>query len=205
MTGRKAFRFPPEPRTVLDPVIDSGRMIFARKQDYFPTPPEIIETMMCWAEIKSGMSVLEPSCGEGAIVSELADYFGKLISLDMCEINPKLVSTLYGKNFADLGYTINCCNFLDHDPKKLYDRIIMNPPFAQFADIDHGLKAFSMLRRGGILVTLMAHGVLWRKEEKAANFRRFIEPYEHMTIEYTANEFKASGTNAKTCLIALIK
>lgn len=201
-----AHLFPCEADVFLNPVLESGKMIFARKQDYFPTPPEIIEQMFFWSEIKSGMSVLEPNAGGGAIACELRDYFGKHISLDLVEINPKLVARLYQKGFTkENGYDVYCTDFLSFAPGKLYDRILMNPPFHDAADIDHVSKAFSLLKPGGVLTAIMSHGTTWHSDRKTTEFRRFIEPYEHFSCEYTNNEFRASGTNVKTWMVALIK
>lgn len=201
-----AHLFPGAADAFLRPVLESGKMIYTRRQDYFPTPPEIVETMMCWSEIKSGMSVLEPNAGDGGIAAELRDYFGRHIALDLVEINPKLVSALYRKGFSpENGYSVYCQDFLSFAPGKLYDRILMNPPFHNQADIAHVTKAFSLLKRGGILTAIMSHGTTWHTDRRTTEFREFIKPYEHIAIEYTENEFRASGTNAKTWMITLIK
>lgn len=206
-TQAQAHIFPEDAGFFLNPVLESGKMIFARRQDYFPTPPEVIETMLCWTEIKTGNSILEPSAADGAICDEIRDWIGlKHVQLDMVEFNPKLVARLKRKGYtAENNCRVFCENFLTYKPDKLYDRIVMNPPFGKTADIDHVLHAFGMLRRGGVLTAIMSQGTLWHQDAKTVNFRRYIEPYEHITVEFTNKEFRASGTDVDTCMITLIK
>ena len=76
------------------------------------------------------------------------------------------------------------------------DRVVMNPPFANGADIDHILHAFDFLRPGGRLVAICANG-----PRQAAQLRPLAESWE----ELPAETFREQGTNVRTVLMTITK
>ena len=74
---------------------------------------------------------------------------------DAVEINSGLVRYLR-ENFN--GVRVQCGDFMEWQSVQYYSRIIMNPPFSHGQDIRHILRAFSLLRPGGVLVAVCLNG-----------------------------------------------
>jgi|GEM_PF-1165837 len=135
--------------------------------DFFPTPKPIIEKMLNIAEIKPGMSVLEPSAGKGDIADSIKEKYKK-VKLKTVEISSALNDLLKLK-----GYDVEQGDFLKH--KGQYDRIIMNPPFSKGQDIDHVRYAYDLLKPHGRLVAIMSEGPFFRSDKKAKAFREWLK------------------------------
>jgi predicted RNA methylase len=113
--------------------------------DLYPTPREVIETMLHGVEI-SGKVVLEPSAGTGNIVDFLKESGAKEVLA--CEIDQSLRKILSGK-----------CHIIENDflkltPEKVshLDLIVMNPPF--LADEKHILHAYDIAPAGCLIISL---------------------------------------------------
>ena len=126
-------------------------------KDYYPTPQNIIDKMLCDLDFTMIKSILEPSAGSGNIVEALKQkegcktrYCTKVCyDIDCIESDQNLQHILKGKNFRVVHN-----DFLTYDTMKEYDAIIMNPPFAN--GCKHLLKALEMQRRnGGAVVCLL--------------------------------------------------
>jgi hypothetical protein len=71
-----------------------------------------------------------------------------------------------------------CADFLTVDPAELcmrfgqgpYDRVFMNPPFAEHADIRRVTHALDFLKPDGLLVAVMSAGAEFRTAEIAEQF-----------------------------------
>ena len=73
-------------------------------------------------------------------------------------------------------------------------------------DIDHVTAAYNLLAPGGILVTIMSAGVLFRQNKKTIAFREDImEPHGTYLDRLPAGAFKESGTMVNTILLRLEK
>lgn len=58
---------------------------------------------------------------------------------------------------------------------KLYDRIIMNPPFSDRRDSQHIKHAYDLLKPGGRLVSIAGEGVFFGNDKKAKAFRDWVD------------------------------
>lgn len=153
------------------------------------------------------MLVLEPSAGEGAIAVPIA----KLGAIVHCfEINPKHRIRLASKLFAfSPEYSVAGDDFLEITKPNLkgdlYDRIVMNPPFARQADITHVLHALNFLAPGGRLVSVMSAGIMFRTNQIYRNFTTILRSYySGGTIEaLPEGSFAASGTNVNTVIVTM--
>ena len=81
----------------------------------------------------------------------------------------------------------------------------MNPPFENQADIDHIIHAFDMLKPNGILVSVMAAGVVFRQNKKTVDFRKLIERNKGKIIKLPQDSFAESGTMVNTVIVVLPK
>lgn len=131
--------------------------MFTDNKDFYPTPENLINKMLCDIDFKMIHSILEPSAGNGNIVEAIkkkekfySSTYNKVnYDIDCIEADQNLQSILKGKNFR-VVYN----DFLTYDTMKEYDIIIMNPPFSN--GCKHLLKALEMQQRnGGAIVCLL--------------------------------------------------
>lgn len=157
----------------------------------FPTPRPIAERMAELAEVAPGMRVLEPSAGTGSLLGALGGRVfpgGEFVAV---EINRALadrlrtefpLTSVHAADFTELGT----------DQLGTFDRIVMNPPFADGADIAHILHARKFLRPGGRIVALCANGP--RQQAKLAPFA--VE-WENLPL----GSFAEQGTSVNVALL----
>jgi len=199
----KGHVFDRDPSDVIDEIILTGEVTNAQKElGFFPTPLPVIERMLELAEIDPGMLVLEPSAGTGNIAREIA----KITTVDCVEIDKGFISKWATDGIAG---TIWCNDFLSMEPPAylgaIYDRVIMNPPFAKQADIKHVTHAMDFLKPGGVLVSVMASGVTFRDNRLTADFRAFMEDHDGHIEPLDPGAFKESGTTVNTVLVKMTK
>lgn len=206
----QAHLFDGDAGEIMEQIVLTGK-VTNKKQElgFFPTPPAIVARMIEAAQIESGMLVLEPSAGDGAIAVPLA----KLGAIVHCfeldrENSDKLISRLFA---TAPEYSVTpCTDFLQVDRPNLrgdlYDRVVMNPPFAPGQlDIKHVTHAATFLAPGGRLVSIMASSVTFRTNRLTVEFRKFLSDH-HGTIEaLPENSFAESGTNVNTVMVTLDK
>lgn len=151
----------------------------------FPTPPELAQRMVALAGIAPGQRVLEPSAGTAAILNALPTLDG----VTAVEINSTLADCLR-QRCAD----VRCADFLECNSNLgTFDRILMNPPFANGQDIKHIEHARHMLKPGGRLVAICANGP--RQRENLAGLGEWIDLPE--------GTFKEQGTNVNTAMLLI--
>jgi predicted RNA methylase len=195
--GAKAHVFDMPAADVLEPIMETGE--YSRtKQDFgqFDSPPDVVARVIELARIEPGARVLEPSAGIGNIARAAAEAGGVVTAV---EIDPRRCAQL-----AD----IPCVRGHNHDfllqaPAAHFDRVVMNPPFAKQADIDHVLHAHKCLRAGGLLVSVMSASVLFRDNAKTKAFREFVEARGGTFERLPDASFAQSGTAVHTCIVTI--
>ncbi|MGK2649761.1 class I SAM-dependent methyltransferase [Escherichia coli] len=135
----------------------------------FVTPAPVCDRLVMLAEISS----------TGAILRAIRDTAPGAMC-DAVEINSGLVRYLR-ENFN--GVRVQCGDFMEWLPVQYYSRVIMNPPFSHGQDIRHILRAFSLLRPGGVLVAVCLNGP--RQQEKLLPFSDVREELPRGTFAYT--------------------
>ena len=81
----------------------------------------------------------------------------------------------------------------------LFDRILMNPPFEKFQDIEHVRRAYTFLKPGGRLVAIMGNGAFFRQEKKAEQFRDDFG--DCTTIPLESGTFDTTGVSSRIIVI----
>ena len=202
----KAHVFDVDPTGRLEVVINSGVLDPKIKTGYFPTPAVIVDRMIELADIGPNHLILEPSAGQGAIVDKIIPLLGnQLTRLVICENLPENIQILIEKGYGSLGDFFNYFKLCNHENIR-FDRIVMNPPFENQADIDHVTSAYGLLAPGGILVTIMSAGVLFRENKKTVEFRdNIMEQNVTYLDKLPEGAFKESGTMVNTILLRLVK
>jgi hypothetical protein len=164
---------------------------------FFPTPAPVVSIMLRRARLEAGMLVLEPSAGNGNIADALR---AEGVEVRCIEPAYRLREILTLK-----GYTLIGDDLMETAGADTFDRVLMNPPFEKQADIDHVRKAFSMLKAGGILVSIMAPGFEFRSDRKSADFRQWLEDVDATCEDLPDGSFKSSGTGVGTRLVVIEK
>lgn len=163
---------------------------------FFPTPAPLAEKLVELAEIEAGHTILEPSAGNGNIADAITENHREN-QLDVIERSATLRDILTAKD-----YTLAGSDFLDHTGK--YDRIIMNPPFEKGQDMDHIRHAFSMLKPGGRVVSIICEGVFFRSDKKTKDFRAWMQQNESHSEKLPDGSFTGPGCLIQTGVAARV-
>lgn len=198
----KAHLFPTNAQEAIEPILLEGRIPKKTEKQRFEaffTPPPVVALVVAAADLQPGHLVLEPSAGHGALV-RAALSIG--CSVEAYEINPASADVLIE---IDGRLYVEETDFLTVPvPERLYDRVIMNPPFGRQTDIDHVRHAFSMLKPGGRLVSVMSAGVRFRQDRKATAFRELVMEHRGNIRALPEGSFSSSGTEVNTVLVTIL-
>ena len=177
------------------------KLKFTSIPGYFPTPPAIVQDMIDRAQLRAGMTILEPSAGSGAIACAVEDYMEGEVTVVVMERNYSLCEVLRLR-----GFNAEPVDFMEQQPGTFgFDRVIMNPPFEKQQDIDHVLHAFKFLKPGGRLVAIMSPSFQYHSGSKAEAFRAWIEQSGGEVTAIPAGAFKESGTDVATVMVVVDK
>lgn len=202
----KGHVFDEDPSELIDTFLLTGRFpdgaIDPKKTfGFFETPVPKAKDVVVRADIRPGMTVLEPNAGGARLASLAAEIVG-IDSVKCVEIQPSLVSALREK-----GYSVIEADFLTLEPNQddLVERVVMNPPFQKRSDILHVMHAAKWLKPGGKLVAIMSAGITNRQDRLATQFAAFLEEHSGVVTPNAANTFKESGTSVSSVTVELIK
>jgi 16S rRNA G1207 methylase RsmC len=161
----------------------------------------VIERMLELAQVEAWHEVLEPSCGKGDLLDALKELHPEL-SVHAIEWNRTLADILAAK-----GYEVQFSDFLTHD--RVYDRILLNPPFEDGLDIEHVRHAYSLLNDGGRLVSVMSEGPFFRADKKSAAFRDWLVEVSAQVERLPDDAFRGRNafreTSVRTRLVVIDK
>jgi predicted RNA methylase len=192
----KAHIFDNDAVEIMDSIILTGKIVNKKQElGYFPTPKNIVDYLIDLANIEPNMLALEPSAGQGAIAEEIKKITPNLDCFELDSENAKILS--------NKGLKVLQCDFLLVEPAPMYDRIVMNPPFAKQADIHHVNHAFKFLKAGGRLVSVMASGVIFRSNRLTQDFRNFVDDHDGEIENLPDGSFSESGTQVNTVIVTI--
>ncbi len=179
--------------TVFDAMAESlraGVQVVTAPQ-LFPTPPEIARQVIELADIQPEQAILEPSAGTGNLIAAMRQI-PIVGSLTAVEINHGLADGLR-ERFPNAR--VVCADFLATNGELgTFDRIVMNPPFANAVDIQHIRHAREKLRPGGRLVAVCANG----PRQQAV-----LKPMASEWIDLPAGSFESSGTGVNAAIVVI--
>lgn len=184
--------------------INLGEVTTNADLGFFATPEETACKIVAMADITSACSVLEPSAGEGHLYREICKYNPAFVGLVERDHDRRQMLLRIQRDQDEVcGHD----DFLDFEESEPYDRVVMNPPFYPVGrgdHLDHVAHAFSMLAPGGILVSVLPAGVLFRSDKRHMKFRAKFGELGKFT-ELPEGSFKASGTDVRTCVLRVRK
>jgi predicted RNA methylase len=184
-------------------VVLTGGAFTHKKQDFgfFETPAPIADRLVRAAAIEASHRVLEPSAGRGALLRALATHIPtRKVELTAVELMPDNVRALVAGGWDENVVEADFLLFVERP----FDRIIMNPPFARQADVDHVRHAYELLAFGGRLVSVVAAGIKFRRNQKTDALRALIETNGSIR-DLPDGAFHDSGTDVCTVLVTLDK
>lgn len=178
----------------LERSLKSGVKVVAVNQ-LFPTPRDLAQEAADLLDIKPGDDVLEPSAGTGMLLGAMGcRMFGHAPergTVTAVEINRSLADRLE----VEFPQTkVWSADFLELGDLGTFDKILMNPPFENGADIKHIEHARRMLKPGGRLVAICANGPRQRAK---------LQPIAAEWRDLPADTFKEQGTSVNTALIVI--
>ena len=121
-------------------------------QDRYFTAPKLAARIAAWAGLRPGMTVLEPSAGDGKLVQAIRAYGCNVVAVELLEEEcaklrqlpePELVEGLPGKPGTlvvvqgDFLTWYPALKFGKKTSPHAFDRVVMNPPFSDGADGRH--------------------------------------------------------------------
>ena len=198
----KAHLFAGDAAEALDQIILTGE-VTNKKQEFgfFETPADIVEMVIEAAEIQPGDRVLEPSAGHGAIAKAAVAAGAKVYCV---EVQPENVAVLQAVQPA-FDFVLHKDFLLHPVAAPVYDKVVMNPPFAKRADILHVTHALKFLKPGGKLVAIMPASVSFRSDRLAVAFRELVAAHGGSIEPLPEGSFKSSGTGVSTVLVTMVK
>ena len=173
--------------------------------NFFPTTKKIIRMMLDAVSLRAGDNVLEPSCGDGRIILA-ASQEQTGISLTGVELDAMRMDLLRrDQQIISTGVDLVEADFLNWNPEKKFDVILMNPPFLKSLDVHHVNHAISLLEDGGRLAAIMSAGVTFRSTKLVESFRQRVKALGGDITPLEPGAFKESGTMVNTVMVTLTK
>jgi hypothetical protein len=143
------------------------------------------------------LRVLEPSAGTGNL-ARLCRKAGVVV--ECVEVQPALADRLRAEGFRTV-----CGDFLALRPDRLFDRVVMNPPFDRERDIDHVMHALDFLAPDGFLTAIMSAGTEFRETKKSVAFRALMDRMNARWRDLPAGSFAEAGTYCNTIILRVWK
>ena len=171
------------------PALHTGTDV-AKDLQFYRTPAAVARRLVSSLYSREGRRVLEPSCGDGAILDTLREEGWQAQGI---EVDGGRADAARAKCHAVLT-----ANFLDFQPTPEwsgFDAVAMNPPFYGKHYEKHIRHALKFLRPGGTLVAILPatarydHGLLADLKPR----------WEDLPV----GSFSESGTNVNTCIAVI--
>lgn len=186
----------------LEQQLKAGVQVVAAPQ-LFPTPADLAARVTEEAAIEPGHDVLEPSAGTGAILDACFHLNG--IGFNGTPEDGRLVAVEISRPLADAlaqRYPLASIipgDFLEQNGNLgKFDRVVMNPPFQNGADIKHIQHALKFLKPGGRLVAICANG-----SRQQAILKPLAENSGGSWEDLPAGTFASQGTNVNSALLVI--
>ncbi|WP_374290136.1 DUF4942 domain-containing protein [Paenirhodobacter enshiensis] len=155
----------------------------SRDLQFYPTPPDAVDRLLDNYNWR-GKRVLEPSCGDGAILDKLRGLGATPFGI---EVDAGRATQCRAK-----GHYVLRANFLDQPATGDFDAVAMNPPFYGRHYAQHVRHALKFLRKGGVLFAILPATARYDHHE--------LDDLRPQWSELPVGSFSASGTNINTVI-----
>ncbi|MEW5511947.1 DUF4942 domain-containing protein [Pseudomonas asiatica] len=141
------YEFDFDPRPAIAQVAISGMLPDDKSHQYYPTQQRLADLAAELADVSEGHTCLEPSAGNGALAAKMPPATTTCV-----EISPMRCKVLQSK-----GFRVVEGDFLVWADKcvERFDRIMLNPPFANNRATLHLQAAADLLKEEGRLVAIL--------------------------------------------------
>ncbi len=180
--------------------LNTPKTSLAKNYGFFPTPDAAASSFFEYVPLyqedgKPPLTVLEPSAGTGNLA---ALALAKGATVDCVEVQPQLAETLGARGKYRHVWPVD---FLTMQPRELYDRVIMNPPFDRERDIDHVMHALKFLKPDGCLTAIMSASTEFRETRKSVAFRALMDKMRATWRDLPVGSFASVGTQTNTIIL----
>lgn len=158
---------------------------------FYRTPAAVADQLVSAAYLRNGSLILEPSCGDGAILDAIRRKARKE-GLDVRAMGIEYDAGRAAEAKAK-GYAVQVANFLQVQPDPRFDFVLMNPPFYGKHYQQHVEHARKFLKPGGTLLAILP--------VTAVTDHGYIEAGRWLRDRWTdlpCGSFSESGTNINT-------
>lgn len=167
----------------------------ARDLQFYRTPEAAADELVNRAGPRDGARILEPSCGDGAILDALRRYATKN------RLSLRATGVEYDAARAEAarakGYGVMQANFLQVQPDPVFDFVLMNPPFYGKHYQKHVEHARKFLKPGGVLYAILPI--------TAVTDHGYVDPGRGWDVwrDLPPGSFSESGTNINTGILRM--
>lgn len=155
----------------------------SRDLQFYPTPQAVVDKLLSDNDWR-GQRVLEPSCGDGAILDGLRRAGAIAQGI---EVDAGRASQCRAK-----GHAVLCANFLEQPPEPVFDAVVMNPPFYGRHYAKHVRHALRFVKPGGFVLAILP--------ATARHDHGELDDLHPRWSDLPVGSFSASGTNINTCI-----
>jgi hypothetical protein len=155
---------------------------------FYPTPKKVVDRILDWVNVK-GLTVLEPSCGDGQIMDEIVKRGGIAKGVE--------VHMGRARQAKAKGHSVYVANFLETVPQPSFDLVVMNPPFYGKHYEKHVRHAMKFLKDGGKLISILP--------VTARYDHHILDDLRPRWSDLPNGSFRESGTNINTTLCEIHK
>lgn len=193
---RHLFAADADPVAILAVAAGTGTFVSPKDFGYFWTPQAVGRQALAALDLQPHHLVLEPEGGRGNLADLAAAIVGRenVHTCEMLDANRKVLE--------EKGYRILGRDFLEMEPEPVYDRILMNPPFNNGADLAHVRHAMKFLKPDGRLVAITSPSHRYVKTHAAQEFRDLLEMAGENIADIEPGAFREAGTEAATVIVA---
>ena len=182
------FVFQTDPTDLVNEIINGNKRNLKKEFQFFATPDSLADYLVELAELKDNDTILEPSCGQGAIIKAINKVTDSIPDCyELMDVN-RIILNKTGLSFNLIGD-----DFLNNNGKT-YDKIIANPPFTKNADITHLKAMYDILADNGVLVCITSNSWVNGTQKKQVAFKEWLEGLNSEIINIEKGSFKESGT-----------
>lgn len=205
--GQRIHAFPSPAEPLIAEALGNGVAVDQKRSlEQFFTPPEIAEQACDLAGVRVGEHVLEPSAGDGRLVSACLKRHAIITAVEIDEgLCLRALVPLAEEAHGSLNIFRD--DFLEWRPVSPLpiDRVVMNPPFGNRADIVHVGRAYNFLRPGGRLVAIMSPHWTFAANRPSKDFGLWVRGLGGDWELLPEGAFKAEGTGIRAGILTIDK
>ena len=173
-------------------------------RQYYATPKSVANLMVEKLQPFEGMSLLEPSAGQGSLLDAVNRVYKLNCNTRAIELDEYNFSVLKKKYNDILTLNISLETFYSLNKDNKFNRIIMNPPFSHGRALKHLKMAYNLLSSDGILVALVSENEIFYNSPEAHWVNEELLMQDNVEIiELGPDAFIESGTTIITSIIVV--